>query len=138
MGELFLWVWVCFLDFVVLLWQHLHNSTQDVMERVTFNQLARGKTPLRNDPTIIKTQLHPESQHKWHKGRSKTIKVRRSRRLHHLISQVSYHRNSHHKSRESKQINLRNRSKQEKYHKQWEDKETTPNQKERRNPQKEC
>ena len=35
-----------------------------------------------------------------------------------------------------RQINVRSRGKQEESHKQWEDKETTPNQKERRNSQK--
>ena len=41
--------------------------------RVTLIQPARGKDPPKNDPTTIKTQLHPKSQHKWHKGHHKSI-----------------------------------------------------------------
>ena len=45
--------------------------------------------------------------------------------LHHRISHVYYHRNWHHKHRESEQINLRSRGLQEEKweHKQWEDKQ---------------
>ena len=46
----------------------MHNSIQDVVSRVTLSQPAGEKDPPKNDPTIIKTQLHQESQHKWHKG----------------------------------------------------------------------
>ena len=41
----------------------------------------------------------------------------RSRRLHHCVPQVSYHRRSHQEDRESKQINLICRNKQEESHK---------------------
>ena len=76
-------MWVCSLGFVVFFWQHLHNSIQDVVGRVTLSQSAGGKDPPKNDPTKIKAQLHPGSQHKEHKGYPKSIKFRRSRRLHH-------------------------------------------------------
>ena len=52
-------LWVCFLGFVVLFWKHLHNSIQDMIGRVTLSQPDGGKDPPRNDPTTIKTQLHP-------------------------------------------------------------------------------
>ena len=81
--ELLLQMWVCFLGFVVLFWQHLHNNIQDMVGRVTLSQPAGGMDPRKNNPTIIKSQLHPENQHKWHKGHPKSIKFRRSRRLHH-------------------------------------------------------
>ena len=45
-------------------------------------QPAGGKNEPQNDPTTIKTQLHPESQYKWHKGHPKNIKFMRSRRMH--------------------------------------------------------
>ena len=118
-------MWVCFLGFVILFWQHLHNSILDAVGGVTLSQPAGGKDPMKNKPKTIKTQEHPENQHKWHKRHQKSIKFRRSRRLHHLIAQVSYHRSSHHKDRESKQINLRSRSKQEESLLKWGDKETT-------------
>ena len=73
-------MWVCSLGFVVFFWQHLHNSIQDVVGRVTLSQSAGGKDPPKNDPTTIKTQLHPENQHKWHKGYPKSIKYSRSRK----------------------------------------------------------
>ena len=76
-------MWVCPLGFVVLFWQHLHNSIQDVVGGVTCSQTAGGKNPPKDDPTTIKTQLHPQSQHKWHKGCPKSIKFKISRRLHH-------------------------------------------------------
>ena len=63
--------------------QHLHNSIHDVVGGVTLSQPAGGKDPPKKDPTTIKTQLLPESQYKWHKGHPKSIKFRRSRRLHH-------------------------------------------------------
>ena len=75
-------LWAYFLDFVVFFWQQLHNDIQDVVGSMTLSQSAGGKDPPRNDSTTIKTQLHPESQHKWHKGHPKSIKFR-SRRLHH-------------------------------------------------------
>ena len=78
-----MWVWVCFLGFVILFWQHLHNSIQDVVGGVTLSQPAGGKDPPKKDPTTIKLQTHPESQHKWHKGHPKSMRFRRSRRLHH-------------------------------------------------------
>ena len=31
------------------------------------SQQVRGKNPPKKDRTTIKTQIHPESQHKWHK-----------------------------------------------------------------------
>ena len=74
-----MWVWVCFMGFVVLFWQHLHKSIQDVVGRVTFSHPAGGKDPPKSDPTTIKTQLHPERQHQWHKGYPKSITFRRSR-----------------------------------------------------------
>ena len=89
-------MWVCFLGFVILFWQHLHNSILDAVGGVTLSQPAGGKDPMKNKPKTIKTQEHPENQHKWHKRHQKSIKFRRSRRLHHLIAQVSYHRSSHH------------------------------------------
>ena len=104
-GEVFLWMWVCSLGFVLLFWQHLHNSIQDMVGRVTLSQPAAGKNTPKNDPTTIKTQIQPESQHKWHPKSSKF----RSRRLHHWISQVSSHTSSHHKLRDSEPINLRSR-----------------------------
>ena len=112
MGDLFLWVCVCFLGFVFC-----SVSTCKTAYKMRWvgnpNQPAGGKEPPKNDPTTGNAQLYPESQHKWHKGHPKSILFRRSRRLHHWIPQVSYHRSSHHKDRESKQINLRSRSKQE-------------------------
>ena len=77
---------------------------------------AGGKDSPKNDTTKIRTQLHPQKKHTWHKGHPKSIKFRRSRRLQYCITQVCYlcyHRSSHHKDRESNQINLRSRSKQE-------------------------
>ena len=76
-------MWVCFLGLMVLFWKHLHNMIQDVVGRMTLSQPAGGKDPPKNNPTTIKTQLHPENQHKWHKGHPKSIMFRRSRRLHH-------------------------------------------------------
>ena len=73
-------MWVCSLGFVVFFWQHLHNSIQDAVDGVTLSQLARGKDPPKKDPKTIKTQLHPENQHKWHKAHPKSIKYSRSRK----------------------------------------------------------
>ena len=42
-GVLYLQVSVCFLGFVVLFWQHLHNNTQDVVGTVTHSQPSGGK-----------------------------------------------------------------------------------------------
>ena len=81
--ELFVQVWVCFLGFVVLFWKHQHKSIQDMVGRVTLSQPATEKDPPKKDPTTIKTQLHPENKHKMHKGKPKSIKFRRSRRLRH-------------------------------------------------------
>ena len=78
-----MWVWVCFLGFVVLFWQHLHNNVQDVVGGMTLSQPAGEKDPLKKDPKTIKTQLHAENQHKRHKGHPKSIKFRVSRRLYH-------------------------------------------------------
>ena len=60
---------------------HLHNSTEDLVGGVTLSQPAKGKDLPKKDPTTIKTQLHPENQHKRHKGHPKSIKFRRSKRL---------------------------------------------------------
>ena len=49
-------VWVCFLGCLVLFWQHLYNSIQDVVGGVTLSQPARGKNPPKNDLTTTKTQ----------------------------------------------------------------------------------
>ena len=78
-----MWVWICFLGFVVLFWQHLHNSMKDAVGGVTLSETAGEKDPPKNGPTTTKTQLHPESQYKRHKGHPRSIKFRRSRRLHH-------------------------------------------------------
>ena len=40
------------------------KNIQDVVGGVTLSQPAGGKHPPKNGPTTIKTQLHPESQHK--------------------------------------------------------------------------
>ena len=103
---------------------YLHNSIKDLLSRVTLRQPAGGNDPRNNDPTMNKTQLYPESQHKCH---PKSSKFRRSRRLHYWNSQVCYHRSLHHKLRESEQINLNSTGKQEEPHKEWEDKEKNPN-----------
>ena len=68
-------VWVCFLGFVILFWQHLHDSIQDMVGGVTLNPVG-GKDSTKNNPTTIKTQLYPQNQHKWHKGHPKRIKFR--------------------------------------------------------------
>ena len=60
--------------------------------------------PTKKRPNNIKTQIHTESQHKW---KPKTSEHRRSRTLHHWMSQIFYHRSSHHKPRESEQITRR-------------------------------
>ena len=44
----------CFLGFVVLFWQHLYNSIQDVVDGVTLTEPARGKNTPKNDPTTSK------------------------------------------------------------------------------------
>ena len=49
---------------MVLFWQHLPNSIQDVVGGVTLNQPGGGKDPPKNNPITIKTQLHPQSQPK--------------------------------------------------------------------------
>ena len=85
---------------------HLHNRIQEAVDWVTLSLLAGGKDPPKKDTMTIKMQRHAESQHKW---QPKTSELRRSRRLHHWISQVFYHRTSHQKPRESEQINLRSR-----------------------------
>ena len=74
-------MWVCPLGFVVLFWQQLHNSTQDVVVAVTLSQLAGVKDQPKNDPTTIKTQLYPETQHNQYKENPKIIGFRRSKRL---------------------------------------------------------
>ena len=61
---------------------NLHNSIRDMVGRVTLSQPAGGKNTTKNDPTTTKTQLQQDSLHKWHKGHPKSIKFRRSRRLH--------------------------------------------------------
>ena len=71
------------MGFVILFWQHLKNSIQDVVGGVTLSQPARGKNPPKNDPTTIKPQLHPGSQLKQHKGNPKSFRLRGSSRLHH-------------------------------------------------------
>ena len=58
-------------------------SIQDLVGGVTLSQPAGGKDPPKKDPTTNKTQLHPQNQHKRHKGHPKSIKFRRSKRLHH-------------------------------------------------------
>ena len=65
-----------FLGFEVLFLEHLHNSIQDVMCRVTLTQPAGGKDLTKTDSTTIKIQLHPQNQHKRHKGYPKSIKFR--------------------------------------------------------------
>ena len=75
-----MWMWVCSLGFVVLLWKHLHNAIKDLVGRVALSQPGGGKDPPKNNTTIIKTQLHPGSKHKQH---TKCNKFRTSRRLHH-------------------------------------------------------
>ena len=80
---------------------------------VTLSQPARGKVPPKDDPTTNKTKLQLESPYIWHKWHPKRIKLRKSRKKHHQVPQVSYHRSSHEEHRESKQISLRNRNKQE-------------------------
>ena len=62
---------------------HLHNSIHDIVSREALGQPAREKDLPKNDPTTIKIQLQPESQYKQHKGHHKSIKFRRSRKLHH-------------------------------------------------------
>ena len=37
------------LGFVILLWQHLHNNIQDVVDGVTLSQPSGGKDPTKND-----------------------------------------------------------------------------------------
>ena len=37
------------MGFVVLFWQHLHNSIQDVVDGVTLSQPDGGKDPPKND-----------------------------------------------------------------------------------------
>ena len=76
-------MWICTLGFVVFFWQYLHKRTQNVVGEVTLSQPAAEKDPPKKDPTTIKTQLHPENQHKRHKGHPKSIKFRVSRRLYH-------------------------------------------------------
>ena len=84
---------------------------------MTLSQPARNKDPPKNDPKTTKTQLQSESSHKWHKGYSKNIKLRKSETA--QVPQVSYHRRLYHKDRKSKQINLRSRNKQEGSPKVW-------------------
>ena len=73
---LYLRVWVCFLGSVVLFRQCLHNSTKDMVGKVTLSQSVAGKEPQKNDPKTTKAQLHTENQHKRHKGHPKNIKFR--------------------------------------------------------------
>ena len=75
----------------------LYNSIQDVVNGVTLSQPARGKNPTKNIPTKTKIQLQPESPHKQHKGHPKSIQLRRTKRLHHWVPLVSYHRRPPHK-----------------------------------------
>ena len=71
------------------------------MGRVTLSQTARGKDTPKKYSTKIKTQIHPESQHKL---QPKSSKFRKSWTLHQWISQECCHRSSHHKPRESDQF----------------------------------
>ena len=71
-------------------WQHLYNSTQDVLGGVTLSQTAGGKNPANMDPTTTQTQLQRVSLHKWHKGHPKSIRLRWSRTLHDGLPQVPY------------------------------------------------
>ena len=96
---------------LVLFWQHLYKSIQDMGGRVILSQSTRGKNPPNIDSTTTKSQLQPERTHKYHKGHLKSFKLR-SRRLHHQVQQVSDHTRSHHEDRESKQIYLILRNKQ--------------------------
>ena len=80
---------------------HQQNRIQDMVDGVTLSKPAVGKDPPKKDPTSIKTQRHTQSQYK---RQPKTSKFRGSRRLHYWISQVFYHRSSHHKPRESDQF----------------------------------
>ena len=65
---------------VVLLRQHPHNSTQDMVGGVTLSQPDGGKDTTKKDPTTIKIQVHPEIKHKLH---PKSSHFRSSRRLYH-------------------------------------------------------
>ena len=65
---------------------------------------SHREEPTKERPQNNQTQIHKESQHKW---QPKTSELGRLRRLHHWISQIFYHRSSHHKSKESEQINLK-------------------------------
>ena len=85
---------------------HLHNRIQEMGDRLTLIKPPGGKDPPKKDPTITKNQRHTQSQHK---PQPQISKIRRSRRLHHGISQIFYHRSLHHKSRGSEQSNLRSR-----------------------------
>ena len=58
--------------------QHIRHG-----ERSDPQSISWRVGPIKNDSTTIKTQLHPESQHKRHKGHPMSIKFRRLRRLHH-------------------------------------------------------
>ena len=63
--DLFPWLHVfVFLGFFS--WQDVHNRNEDVMVmgKLTFSEPDGGKDSPKNDPTAIKTQLHPERQHK--------------------------------------------------------------------------
>ena len=58
---------------------HLYNCIQDMVGRLTLSQPTRGKDTPKNDLKTAKTQLHPESSHKWHKGHYKSIRFRRTK-----------------------------------------------------------
>ena len=77
---------------------HLQNRKQEVGDRLTLRQPAGEKDPPKIDPTTTKNQRHTESQHKL---QLKISKIGRSRRRYHWISQVFYHRSSHHEPRGS-------------------------------------
>ena len=42
------------LVFVILIWQHLHNSIHDMVSGVTLSQPAERNDPVKSDPNTIK------------------------------------------------------------------------------------
>ena len=95
----------------VLFWQHMYNSIQYVVDSVNLRQLE-GRT----HHGTTKQPPKPNFNHKTHinsiKGIPKTSSSGDQREFH-RVPQVSYHRMSPHEVRESKQMNLICRNKQE-------------------------
>ena len=79
-------------------------TTSCMVGEVTLHQTRGGKYPPKKDTTTTKTQILPESQHKW---LPRISNFRKSRRLHQWVSKISYHRSSHHKLMDSEDINLK-------------------------------